>query len=291
MRRCHFALAGLTLAILTGCTTTRTSDTARTAMEQLLISNAVDQSLDKFHFASLYGRKVFIEEKYLDCVDKGYLLGSIRERILVSGGSIVAKAEESDVTLEIRSGGLGTDNLEAYVGTPNISVPGIMPVELPEIKFWNRKSQMGTAKIGILAYETKTGMHFAHGGQALARSDDNKWFILGIGPFQDGTVRNEVNYGTESSVATTRGQQTRPGESEVLIGARSEWNRLGAAGRAVIPAPNAGNAPPPANANWAQPAGYYPQQPQPQAPPNPQFSASAQNSGQNPGAPPAQPQR
>jgi len=38
---------------------------------------------------------------------------------------------------------------------------------------------MGTAKIGILAYETKTGNVYQQGGQSLARSDDTKWFLLG----------------------------------------------------------------------------------------------------------------
>ena len=54
--------AGLAVAI-TGCTNTSTSNTARTAKEQLLLSNAVDQSLDKVDFTPLYGQKVFVDDK------------------------------------------------------------------------------------------------------------------------------------------------------------------------------------------------------------------------------------
>lgn len=205
------AAAALALVnVFFGCTTTRTSDTARTGMEQLLISNAVDQALEKYDFRTLQGRRVFIDEKYLDSVDKGYLLSSIRERILYNGGQLCTKIEESDVTLEIRSGGVGTDNLETFVGIPKTSVPGVVPIEIPDIKVWNRTSQMGTAKIGILAYETKTGTVYQHGGQALARSDDTKWFLLGVGPFQSGTVRNEVEAGANNPVALARSLPSQP---------------------------------------------------------------------------------
>ena len=187
-----------------GFTTTRTTDTARTGMEQLLISNAVDQALDKYDFQALQGKSVFIDEKYLDSVDKGYLLSSIRERVLYNGGRLAAKAEDSDVTLEIRSGSVGTDNLENFVGIPNMSVPGIVPIEIPEVKLWNRTSQMGTAKLGILAYETQSGTVYQQGGQALARSDDTKWFVMGLGPFQSGTVKSEVQSSTASPAALAR---------------------------------------------------------------------------------------
>ena len=43
----HLACLILALLVGSGCTTARQSDTARTAREQLLISNAVDQALAK----------------------------------------------------------------------------------------------------------------------------------------------------------------------------------------------------------------------------------------------------
>jgi hypothetical protein len=188
-------------------------------MEQLLISNAVDQALEKFDFQRLQGQKVYIEEKYLDSVDKGYLLSSVRERILYNGGKIVAKAEDSDVTLEIRSGGVGTDNLETFVGIPNMSVPGLLPIEIPDVKIWNRTSQTGIAKLGILAYETKAGTVYQHGGQALARSDDTKWFLVGLGPFQSGTVKTEVQSSAASPTALAR---AIPNQASTYVANRQE---------------------------------------------------------------------
>ena len=77
-----------------GCTSTKQSNTARTATEQLLISNAVDQSLNKVDFSPLAASAVFVEEKYIDCVDKGYIIGSIRHKLLQAGATLAAQGLE-----------------------------------------------------------------------------------------------------------------------------------------------------------------------------------------------------
>ena len=179
-----------------GCSTSRMSHTSRTGMEQLLISNAVDQVLNRFDFTQLAGASVFVEEKYLEGVDKGYLISSVRERLLRSGARLMDKVDESDVVVELRSGGIGTDTKDSYVGFPGITVPAPMPVELPEVRLWNRSKQMGTAKIGIVAYDTKSRQALNLGGQTLARSDDSNWYVMGLGPFQSGSVREEVHVAT-----------------------------------------------------------------------------------------------
>ncbi len=73
-----------TLALLAsfgiGCATQKQSDTARTGVEQLLISTAVDRSLDKVDYKPIQNAKVYIEEKYLDCTDKNYVLVALHQR-------------------------------------------------------------------------------------------------------------------------------------------------------------------------------------------------------------------
>ena len=60
------------------------SDTARTGLEQLLISNPVDQSLGKVDFRPVSGAKVFLKTELLDCVDKKYVLLSTRSKLLAN---------------------------------------------------------------------------------------------------------------------------------------------------------------------------------------------------------------
>ncbi len=183
----------LAASVVVGCTSASSSNTARTATEQMLVSNAVDQALNKVDFAPFGGRKVFLEEKYLDCVDKNYVVSSLRHRVLMQGGHIVAKPEDADVVLEARSGAVGTNTANAFLGIPEITIPGMFAT--PEIKFINRVNQTGTAKIGLLAYDAKTQEALGIGGTSLAKSDDNNWYVLGIGPWQGGSVKTEVERG------------------------------------------------------------------------------------------------
>lgn len=174
-----------------GCSSTKQSNTARTAREQLLVSGAIDQSLSKVDFSALNGQKVYLEEKYLECTDKGYLVSSIRHRAMYNGARIVGKPEDADIVLELRSGGVGTDLADSYVGIPEIVLPGMMT--LPQVKFINKTNQTAVAKIGLVAYDAKTQEMLGSGGVSSAQSDDNNWFVLGMGPYQNGTVKKEMD--------------------------------------------------------------------------------------------------
>lgn len=187
----RIALCGVVVMIAAvGCTSTRTSNTARTAREQVLISNAVDQALAKVDFAAFNGAKVFIDDKYLECVDKGYLVGSLRHRAMTNGAIVTAKADDADVVLELRSGVIGTDSADSFVGTPEIVLPGMLT--LPEVRLISRNNQSAMAKIGIVAYNPKTNQLLGEGGVSSSMSHDNNWFVLGVGPYQNGEVKTEI---------------------------------------------------------------------------------------------------
>ncbi len=184
-------LVAIGLAIIaTGCTNTSTSNTARTAKEQMLLSNAVDQSLDKVDFTPLSGQKVLVDDKYLECVDKNYVVGSVWHRVLNAGGLLTAAPEDTDVIMEVRSGGVGTDSTEMYLGVPPI--PLGVGMQTPEIRLTERKSQYGYSKLGLVLIDAKTKSVLGDGGVSMAQSDDNNWFVLGMGPWQDGSLKTDV---------------------------------------------------------------------------------------------------
>lgn len=175
-----------------GCVSTRLTDTSRAGIEQLLVSNAIDSSLDKIDFDSLAGGAVFVDEKYLECSDKKYVVGAVRQRAFEAGCRLVDKADDADVVLELYSGAVGTDRSEGFVGTPAINVPGPIPIQLPEIKLFSQSTQFGTAKLGLVAYDAKTKQALSSGGLARARSNNSNWSVLGIGPFNSGSIREEI---------------------------------------------------------------------------------------------------
>lgn len=204
MRRLNAAIlltAGLTTC-LSGCAATATSNTARTAREQMLLSNAIDQSLAKVDFRPLGGQRVFLQEKYLECVDKPYIVGSIRHRVMRSGAFLVESAEDADIVMEVRSGGVGTDSTESYLGTPEIALPGMLTV--PEIRVAERKSQYGYAKLGMVLYDAKTRQVLGDGGVAIAQSNDSNSYVMGIGPLQTGSLKRDVQRSRETTPAMAR---------------------------------------------------------------------------------------
>ncbi len=186
--------------LIAGCTHSQRSNTARTGMEQLLISNAIDQSLEKVNFRPFGGHTVYLEEKYADSVDKAYLVGSVRHRMLATGTRLVDKPEDAEIIVELRSGGIGTDTSESFVGVPEIALPGMLT--LPEVRFLQRTSQSGTAKIGLVAYDAKTKQVLGPGGTSLSKSNDNNWFVAGIGPIQQGSVKREISRSTTGAAAS-----------------------------------------------------------------------------------------
>jgi len=177
-----------------GCSSMKRSDTARTGREQLLISNAVDQSLNKCDFTAFRGAKVFVDDKFMESIDKGYVISSVRHRLMLNGAALAAKPEDADVVMELRSGGIGTDNADSYVGIPEIVLPGMLT--LPEVRFWQKSKQTALAKIGILAYDAKEHDMLGAGGVTTALSNDTNMFFMGLGPIQYGTARTELNQTT-----------------------------------------------------------------------------------------------
>ncbi len=182
---------------MVGCATMKESDTARTGLEQLLISNAVDQSLAKVDFRSVSGAKVFLKADLLDCVDKNYILLSTRSKLLENRSTLVDKAEDADIIMEIASGGVGTDRTEMVVGTPEIPL-GIMG-SVPKVNFYERKKAMGTAKLAIIATDAKSKQPIINSGFSLARSDHQHWSMMGSGPVLSGSVANQLKEHTGST--------------------------------------------------------------------------------------------
>ena len=164
--------------------------TSRTGAEQLLISNSVDAALNKVDWGPLRGHSVYVDEKYIECVDKPYIIGSIRHRIANAGGSLATKPEDAQVVLEVRSGGVGTDTSDSYVGLPGMNVPGLFST--PDLRFMTHQTQTGIAKLGIVAYDAKTMKVLGDGGVSLAKSDNSNWYVMGSGPYQSGTIRKEI---------------------------------------------------------------------------------------------------
>ena len=77
------ALLGMALIVaLGGCASSRMTDTARTGVEELLISTAADRAVNRFKLRpSLFGRKIYLGLSNFKCTDREYVVNRIRAKL------------------------------------------------------------------------------------------------------------------------------------------------------------------------------------------------------------------
>jgi hypothetical protein len=186
------------LGVAGGCGTTRITDTLRTGTEQLLISNAIDRSVSELDFQCLAGKSVYFDPQYLEgVVDRGYLISSLRQHLLATGCRLQEERTKATYVVEIRSGGVGTDRHALLVGVPQMNVPTLVPgqpAQIPEIPLAKKTDQQGIAKIAVFAYNRLTGQPVWQSGVVQAVSTSKDTWLLGAGPFQQGTIFKETQF-------------------------------------------------------------------------------------------------
>jgi hypothetical protein len=165
-----------------GCVATRTSEPKRTAIEQLLLSQAADNALGEMDVTSLAGKKVYLEEKYFESEDKLYVLGSIRELITTGGGLLQDAAATADIIVEARSGALSIDSGNTLVGLPEMPfpIPFAGSLVTPELPFYKADRQFSVAKIALLAYDAKSRAHVLSTGPSVGYSHHHYKRLLGF---------------------------------------------------------------------------------------------------------------
>ena len=203
---CRGHLSTLVLALtlmLVGCGTTR----QYTATEQLVMSVAVDRSIGRIDFRPLGGRKVYLDTSYLrhvkgeGFVNAEYVTSALRQQIVAAGCLIQDANTESDIVIEARIGTLGQDDHRVTFGLPETGmlataaalIPGAPRIpRIGEIAFARREAREAAAKVVAFAYDRETRSPVWQSGvdSSLATATDT--WVMGIGPFQGGTVRKQT---------------------------------------------------------------------------------------------------
>ncbi len=211
------------LCISAGCGTTRTSNTLRTATEQLLISDAIDRAVQDIDFTPLAGKKVFFDDRHLyDVVDDAYLIGTLRQHLLASGCVLKDDREQATFIVEPRAGAIGTDNHDLLFGIPQTNLPQItllagLPPAIPEIPIAKRRNQRGVAKIAVFAYRRDTGEPAWQSGIATSESTSHDIWVLGAGPFQRGTIHEGTSFAGDKIAKRRPGKENGSSKPRVQL--------------------------------------------------------------------------
>jgi len=141
----------LLVTFAAGCGTRTFTNTQRAAIEQLLLSGAVDNALEKLDIPQLAGKKTYIDFTNLKSYDIEYVKAAVRARFAEIGAQLVGKSEEADCIAEIASGAVGTEYKSFLVGIPSIPLPG-SPTPLPELALARSIEQTGIVKLLVFVH-------------------------------------------------------------------------------------------------------------------------------------------
>ncbi len=212
------------MGLLGGCGTTK----EQLATQQLLLSDAVDRSVATIDFRPLSGEKVFLDTSYLKSgkgdplVNADYVTSSLRQQIMAAGCLLQENDKDADIIIEARIGTLGTDDHRVTFGIPENNalgsaatlVPGaprLPPV--PEIAFARRDARESTAKIAAFAYGRESRQAIWQSGISQSRSTARDTWVMGVGPFQAGSIRKETRLAGSKSLKFGRNETGSPPKS------------------------------------------------------------------------------
>ncbi|MCA9021634.1 MAG: hypothetical protein KDA74_15905, partial [Planctomycetaceae bacterium] len=179
---------------------------SNSATEQLLTSDAVDQTISHIDFSTLANKKVYFDTNYIKnikgvgFVNGDYIISSLRQQIVAANCLMQEKQEDADYVIEARVGTLATNGHEVNYGIPasNMlsSAATLMPAApaiptIPEISLAKKNNQTAAAKISVFAYNRNTRERVWQSGVLQAKSTARDTWILGAGPFQRGTIYKE----------------------------------------------------------------------------------------------------
>jgi hypothetical protein len=189
----------LALAPAEGCGTVKTTGTARSGTEQLLLTNAWDSALQKVDFRALTGVPVYLDTTNINAaVDQGWIVSSLRQALLTQGVLLRAKPEQAQWIVEARVGAYGTDDYGLLVGIPQTTVPqtitGMPSGTIPEMPLLKRNDQHAVAKLALFAYDRASGQLVWTSGTMLAKANAKDVFVFGLGPFQRGSIRRGTEF-------------------------------------------------------------------------------------------------
>ena len=189
MKNLFFTLcccAAAAAMMLCGCADPKITNTGRNAVEQLLLTTAVDRSAAKLDFRMLAKEKVRFDYSLLATqVDKNYVQAAVEAEAAAAGAIIALKPEEAQYILRPVCAVLATDDNKILFGTPSLPIPvpdASLSIVIPELPLFKRVRRLGVCKLYVEVMDAKTNKQLRMVGPAVSQSVHTNWVILFV-PF------------------------------------------------------------------------------------------------------------
>lgn len=190
-----------------------------------MLSDAVDRAVRNIDFSPLAGADCWLDTanivspKSAGFVNAGYIKSSLRNQLVAAGCRLVESRDDAQIVVEARVGALGSDHHEITYGFPSNSMvtqaaslvptaPAVPP--LPEIAFAEKDDQTGAAKVGVFAYDAGSGAAVWQSGIITAQSTGRDTWVLGVGPFQSGSIYEKPRFAGSRMRLPLMGSRDQP---------------------------------------------------------------------------------
>ena len=179
-------ICSASIAFLVGCTTTqRTTQSKRTAVEQLLISESILRSLPKKSNEPLpipSGSTVTLNtsghKDRPDLTPDHDLLQEILAGWFGQQGYLIQKDKKNaKYRADIIVSAIGTEEDKTFIGLPPVNSQ-IIPFSLPELAIYKSENQTGYVKFNINFFEVLTGKFIGSSPNFIADSYHNNYTVL-----------------------------------------------------------------------------------------------------------------
>ncbi len=156
------ALGCIFLILFSGCSATqRTTQSARTAVEQLLQSEAISRSLSVHAYDAIpipEGAKVTLNTTGLSA-DNAFV-GEVVSNWLGERGYFIESPENAQYRINVIVNSLGTEYDEKFFGLPPVT-RSVLPIATPELAIYKSQNQLGYVNFYLNVVELPSG-RFIH---------------------------------------------------------------------------------------------------------------------------------
>ena len=195
--KASLVLSSIVTALLMGCALEQEiSRTPRTAVEQVLLTQAVEQALVNLKVQLPEGVNVDVDATGLESgrsqlrmtnADRGAIDRPSRDILYVRdivaaefgrrGYRVSARDTESPYLVRVMAESFGTMQGSIFVGMPPVQSV-LIPFSLPELTLYKRQNQSGYARLHLDLYDNRTGEFLGSTPKLVGRAFYNQYTVL-----------------------------------------------------------------------------------------------------------------
>jgi len=197
MKASSFVSLFILTALVTGCALEQeVSRTPRTAVEQVLLTQAIEQALVNLSIRLPEGVNVDVDATGLEGdrsrlgmtnADRGtinrpsrdivYIRDAVAAELGRRGYRVSVQGTESPYLVRVMAESFGTMQGTIFVGMPPVQSV-LIPFSLPELTLYKRQSQSGYVRLHMDVYDNRTGEFLGSTPKLIGRAYFNQYTVL-----------------------------------------------------------------------------------------------------------------